>query len=65
MWKLGAEVPEPAESGAEVHNKGLGGAKGPAHLVLWVLHLHEHAKPGGSRLVLFPLFVIQLRPVVS
>lgn len=65
LWRIGGEVPAPAWSGAGVQSGGLGGAQGPAHLVLWVLHLHEHAKPGGGRLVLLPLLVIQLRPVVS
>lgn len=65
LWRIGGEVPAPAWSGARVQRGGLGGAQGPAHLVLWVLHLHEHAKPGGGRLVLLPLLVIQLRPVVS
>lgn len=68
VWRLprgGAEVPAAAGSGAQVRSAGLGGAEGPAHLVLRVLHLHEHAQPGGGRLVLLPLLVIQLRPVVS
>lgn len=65
MWKLGEEIPARASSGAEMRNGGLSGAKGQAHLVFWVLHLHEHAKPRGGRLVLLPLLVIQLCPVVS
>lgn len=65
MWKLGGEVPAPAWSSAEVQRGGLSGAKGPANLVFWVLHLHEHAKSGGGWLVLLSLLVIQLRPVVS
>lgn len=65
MRKLGEEVPAPAWSGAQVQSGGLSGAKEPTHLVLWVLNLHEHAKPGGGRLVFLSLLVIQLRPVVS
>lgn len=65
MWKLGGEVPAFDWSGAEVQSRELSGVKGSTHLVFWVFHLHEHAKPGGGRLILLPLLVIQLRPVVS
>lgn len=65
MWKLGEEVPAFDWSGAEVQSGGLSEAKGSTNLVFWVLHLHEHAKPRGGRLILLPLLVIQLRPVVS